>query len=84
MLAKTFTPEEVSLIIDKLKSAFPSFDIKVCNDDRRYIRFTKVLNEQRVDTIPIPVVYTENVHIFECYHMAFDPAYEFPVGIWNF
>ena len=69
MLAKTFTPEEVSLIIDKLKSAFPSFDIKVCNDDRRYIRFTKVLNEQRVDTIPIPVVYTENVHIFECYHI---------------
>ena len=72
MISKKFTPEEISDIITKLKVIYPDYEIKQCQSEPKFIRFTKIVGEQRVDTIPVSVVYTENVHIYECYIIVSD------------
>jgi len=75
MISRQFTQEEISTIITHLKSLFPEYDITQCLSDPKFIRFHKIIGEQKVDTIPVSVNYSENVHIYECYCLVYDPSY---------
>jgi hypothetical protein len=83
MIKRVFTPEEILDIIAKLKVKYPDYEIYQSHSDPEYIRFQRILyylkhigtivddvtGKQITKTFEVPVIYTENVHIFECYSM---------------
>jgi len=63
---KKYSPEEIEIIIDKLREKFPEItEIKLSSSDPRFILLSQILCYQRVDTIPIPLIHNELIHITE-------------------
>jgi len=51
MISRKFTSEEISDIITKLKVIYPDYEIKQCQSEPKFIRFTKIIGEQRVNQL---------------------------------
>ena len=62
---KSYSDEEIQLIIEGLKSLYPDLTIRLLQSDKRFIRVSKIIGEQRVDTIPISITQWEDISIFE-------------------
>lgn len=62
---RKYTKEEVTSIIEALRVKFPDLTITEYRADPRFIRFSKVERELRVDTIPVSFTRTEYIHIVE-------------------
>ena len=70
MIKKTFSAEEISEIISKLKIKFPEYEIHQCGSEPEFIRFTKSVGYSTFQTengnFKVAISSSENVHIFEC------------------
>jgi len=62
---RKYTKEEVAYIIEALRVKFPDLTITHYCADPRFIRFSKILREMRVDTIPVSHTHVEYIHIVE-------------------
>jgi hypothetical protein len=62
---KSYSDEEIQLIIKGLESLYPDLTIRLLQSDKRFIRVSKIIGEQRVDTIPISITQWEDISIFE-------------------
>ena len=63
---KKYTSEEIEVIINKLRKNFPEITtIKLSSSDPRFILLSQILCYQRVDTIPVPLIQNELIHITE-------------------
>ena len=76
MIARKFTSEEITDIIEKLKVLYPDFDIKMSIDrpsvvKPEYVRFCKRTGESKLDgKVMVGIYDIHYVHIFECYQMV--------------
>jgi hypothetical protein len=62
---KSYSDEEIQLIIKGLESLYPDLTVRLLQSDKRFIRVSKIIGEQRVDTIPISITQWEDISIFE-------------------
>ena len=72
---QVFTQTQIDEIVKELAILVPDCTFKQCNEDKRFIRVTKILGTQRVDTIPITLSRDEFIHVFEAreiMHQLFD------------
>jgi hypothetical protein len=68
---QVFTQTQIDEIIKVLTQVVPECTFTLCNEDKRFIRVTKSLGTQRVDTIPITLERTELIHLFEAREIMF-------------
>jgi hypothetical protein len=62
---RQYTNEEIELIVSGLQKLYPDLQIRLYFADKRFIRITRVIATQRVDTIPISLVESVDIHLSE-------------------
>ena len=66
---KKYTQEEIDSLITKLRGSHPDLKIDLHRSDPRFILVSRVIGTQRVDTIPVSVTETVEIHISEVIYL---------------
>lgn len=64
---KKYTQTEIDSLITKLKVMFPDSKIDLHRSDPRFILMSRVIGTQKVDTVPISITETVEIHISEAF-----------------
>lgn len=60
-----FSPKTIEKIISKLKELYPDLNIRLNHADPRFLLVSRLIGTQRVDTIPISITETVEIHLSE-------------------